>query len=324
MRGFIDTAGERLSIECSVPWVSELLEEAAAGELVQGRVAPGSVRVRIEADRRPFPTRRWELLARHAWRRAGEVVVENACTTGFDLHLAAGEEACEFTFRWRPPAREMAATWALRSRFHLLARAVLMQYPALWAAGIRGRVPLHASALELGVATPMVVAQSGIGRSTLVMQELQSGGRATGDNVAVADGARVWGLVEPMRVNGARGRRMPHGRREAPLPARAAELAPDSVIVLERSWPTGAALSDCRPEAAAAALVASVYMAGELRRYWGFAATLSAGTGLGQAHPPVAEVALEFASRLPCRTLNLGAHPRPLLAELLEGKEVAA
>ena len=65
---------------------------------------------------------------------------------GFDLRLRCGPEGVELTYRWRPPARDRAAAWALRSRFHLLARAVLMQYPALWWAGTRGRAPLHASA----------------------------------------------------------------------------------------------------------------------------------------------------------------------------------
>ena len=32
-------------------------------------------------------------------------------------------------------------------------------------------------------------------------------------------------------------------------------------------------------------------MAGELRRYWAFAATLALGTGLGGSHPPVEDVA---------------------------------
>ena len=37
-------------------------------------------------------------------------------------------------------------------------------------------------------------------------------------------------------------------------------------------------------------------MAGELRRYWSFAATLSAGTGVGNPHPPVMDVASAFAA----------------------------
>jgi hypothetical protein len=324
MRAHVDTAGERLSIDCELSWVAELLEEATAGALRRGPASSASVSVRVEANRRPFATRGWELLTRGTWCRGGEVVMENACTAGFDLHLSGTGEIPAFTFRRRPPAREKAATWALRSRFHLLARAVLVQYPALWAAGIRGRVPLHASAVTVGAATPMLVANSGIGRSTLLMRELETSGRTTGDNVAVGDGRTLWGLVEPVRMDGAHGRRMPHGRRETPLPARATALVPDCVVVLTRGRSTRAAVAACEPGAATGALVAGVYMAGELRRYWSFAATLSAGTGLGSRHPSIAKVATAFASRLPCLALDVGASPRPRLAELLGNVEVAA
>jgi hypothetical protein len=323
MRRMLDTAGERLTIDCRLPWVTALVDEGAAGAL--GDVSAGaSVRVRVEADRRPFPTRGWDMLTRGAWQRGGEVVVENACTAGFDLHLRCSDEIAEFTFRWRPPARDHTAAWVMRSRFHLLARAVLMQYPVLWWAGTRGRVPVHASACDTGTTTPLLVAQSGIGRSTLLLRQLRCGGRATGDNLAVTDGTTVWGLVEPMRVDGASGRRMPHGRRELPLPARAGALVPDCVVVLRRGGSGEPAVTSCEADAAAAALVTSTYAAGELRRYWGFAAILSAGMGLGPPHPPITEIAWAFASRLPCRTLAVAGAPVPGLAELLDHVEVAA
>src|SRR6185295_17819135 len=158
MNAFLDTAGERLAIECSLPWVMELIAEGAAGELRESEAAG-------------------------AWLREGELVIENACTAGFDLHLRHTAERAVFTYRWRPPARDRAAARILRSRFHLLARAILTQYPALWWAGTRGRAPLHASACVVGGATPLVTASSGIGRSTLVLGELRAGGRATGDNL---------------------------------------------------------------------------------------------------------------------------------------------
>ena len=214
MRGFLATAGERVLFECSLPWVNELIAEGAGGELSPGEAPGVSLRIHVEADRRPFETHGWELLSRGAWRRQGEVVVENACTSGFDLHLRQTADHAELTYRWGPPARERAAARVLRSRFHLLARAVLMQYPVLWWAGTRGRAPLHASGYAAGASTPLVTAQSGVGRSTLLLSELTSGGQATGDNLAVGDGKTVWGLVEPIRVEGGSGRRMPHGRHE--------------------------------------------------------------------------------------------------------------
>jgi hypothetical protein len=57
---------------------------------------------------------------------------------------------------------------------------------------------------------------------------------------------------------------------------------------------------------AARSLVAGTYAAGELRRYWAFAATLALGTGLGPAHPPVAAVAAGYADRLPCLRVRVG------------------
>ena len=324
MRGFLFTAGECVATESSLAWVADLVAEGTGGELRRFEAADASVHVQVEAVRHPFQTRGWELLTRGAWRRNGEVVLENACTAGFDLHLRCTPEQAEFTYRWRPPARDWAAARVLRSRFHLLARAVLMQYPALWWAGTRDRVPLHASACIARDSSPLVTAPSGVGRSSLVLRELESGGRATGDNLAVGDGTTVWGLVEPLRVEGGSGRRMPHGRSEAPMPGRVPEVVPDRLVVLERGPADHSSLLSCSRETAARALATSTYMAGELRRYWAFAATLSAGTGLGPAHPPVTEVAWAFAATLPCFSLVLGTGRRARLSELFSSAEVEA
>jgi hypothetical protein len=317
MARYLDTAGERIAIECSLPWVAELIAEGSGGQLAKS-VPPGvSINVHVEREREPFRTRGWEPLTRGAWRRQAEVVVENACTSGFDLHVCCTDQQATFTCRWRPPARDRAARRLLRSRFHLLARAVLLQYPALWWAGTRGRVPLHASACTAGGSIPLITAASGVGRSTLIMQEIASGARATGDNLAVGDGTRLWGLIEPVRVEGGSGRRMPHGRQEAPMPARAESLVPDSVVVLERGRSDASSLEPSSPMAAARSLITSTYMAGELRRYWAFAATLSAGTGVAPAHPAITDVASAFAATLPCFSLRLGRGPGTPLYELL-------
>jgi hypothetical protein len=323
MRLLLQTAGEHVSVESSLPWVTELLAESAAGELLAPDCPGPSVVIRVEDDRPPFPTRGLRLLARGAWSGGSEVVVENVCTSGFDLHVRAGGARAEFTYRWRPPPRDRIASRLLRSRFHLLVRAALLQYPALWWAGTRGRVPLHASACVAGAVTPLVVAQSGVGRSTLVLHELERGGFATGDNLAVGDGTTVWGVVEPVRVEGARGRAMPHGRNEAPMPRRVDALVPDTLVVLERGDAAVSVVSTLSTDLAARALVTSTYMAGELRRYWPFAALLSAGTGVGPAHPPIELVAADYVSTLPCLSLSLGARLAPL-SQLLAGLEVTA
>jgi hypothetical protein len=229
MRGSLDTAGVRLSVRCDVDWAARLIAEGCAGEL-RGEDVHAAATVHVEADRRPFDTTRWRLLTRGAWERDGELVLTDVCTTGFDLRVTHDAGRPAFTFRWRPRPRSRAAAWALRSRFHLLARAALIQFPALWWASVLGRAPLHASAVETAGGSLLVAAPSGVGRSTLLIHELKAGGRATGDNLGVSDGETVWGLVEPIRVDGgARGRRMPHGRREMPLAARAESLRPAAV-----------------------------------------------------------------------------------------------
>jgi hypothetical protein len=325
MLGVLETAGERVAIQCALPWVAELIEEGSAGELRPGNAHDPSVVVRVEADRAQFDTRGWEPLTRGAWHRRGAMVIENACTAGFDLHVSCAGDRVELDCRWRPPARDRAAARVLRSRFHLLARAVLMQYPALWWAGTRGRAPLHATACTTAGPAPLVTAASGVGRSTLLARELAAGG-CTGDNLAVGDGITVWGLVEPLRVQGAGGRRMPHGRQEAALRNRDVMADPDCVVVLERRAAGGPSLERCSGAQAARSLVTSTYMAGELRRFWGLAAALAAGTGRGPAHPEVADVAATFAQRLPCYVLTLGAQPGPCLSDLLSGAraEIAA
>jgi hypothetical protein len=324
MQGSLDTAGERVVFDCSLPWVAEVIVEGAGSELQHATHAEGTIAVRIEADGQPFADPSWELLARGVWRRHGEVVVENACTSGFDLHLDLTRECFELTYRWRPPIRDRVAARVLRSRFHLLARSVLMQYPALWVAGTRGRVPVHASALIVGSHRPLVTAASGIGRSTLVLGEVRAGAHATSDNLGVTDGMTVWGLVEPVRASGARGRRMPHGRRESSMPSRVDSVDPECIVVLERGREEHATLEPRSADQAARSLAAATYMAGELRRYWAFAATLAAATGRGPVHPEVTETVALFAAALPSFTLALGRRPADRALELLVADDLAA
>jgi hypothetical protein len=324
MRALLETAGERLAFDCSLDWVSDLIEAGAPGELHDLDGTASSLAVCIERSRRPFDVAGLIPIARGVWAHEGEVLIENACTAGFDLHLQVDRDIPEITCRWRPPARDRAAARLLRSRFHLLARAVLMQYPALWWAGTRGRVPLHASAWTDERSTTMVTAQSGIGRSTLTVRELAGGVRTTGDNLAVGDGITLWGVVEPMRVADGPGRRMPHGRREATLPDREPALVAESLVILVRRSAEDASLTPCSAEAAARALVTSTYMAGELRRYWAFAASLAAGSGVGPPHPAVGEIAAAFAGALPCFEFDPGRFGHDVtLSELLRSQRVA-
>lgn len=326
MRASLDTAGERVHIDCSLQWVANLIAESAPGELEPGHGAEVSptVYVRIESKRRAFDVEGWELLTRGAWRRDGEVVVEDACTSGFDVHLRCMRDRADFTFRWRPPPKTRAAAWVLRSRFHLLARAVLLQYPVMWRAAQRDRAPLHAPVCTAGPATALLGGAGGVGKSTLLKREVAAGGRINSDNVSVADGVTAWGLVEPLRIEGGPGRRMPHGRHEAPLPGRTAVLVPDRVIVLRRGRDREPLVRPCPPETAARLLTTCTYMAGELRRFWAFFSTLATGTGVGPAHPPVGDVAMRFADRLPAVEIVLGNQSQLSLTALIERLEVDA
>lgn len=317
------TAGECLAFDCSLGWVAELIAEGSAGELREADAPGDGVFIRVESARKAFETRGLTRLSRGAWHRQGQVVLENACASGFDLQVASDGDEWEFSYRWRPPVRDRVAKWLYPSRFHLLARTVLMQYPALWCAGLRGRAPLHASAWTNRDSTVLVTASSGIGRSTLLVHELEAGSSATGDNLAVGDGAALWGLVEPMRLDGGNGRRMTHGRREIAMTGRIEAVAPDAVVVLERGSTKQPALRLCGSEVAERALITNTYAAGELRRYWAFAATLAAGTGAGPAHPAVCEVASAFVAARPCFSLSLGARPGASLSRLLTAAEVA-
>jgi hypothetical protein len=324
MNATLETGGERLRITCAIPWVAELIEEAAAGELHRDDHHPASVDVNVESSNHAFEISSWEPLTRGAWRQQSEVVIEDACSSGFDVRLLGTREVTDFTFRWRPRLRGRAASTLLRSRFILLARAVLLQYPALWRASLRGRSPLHASACAMGDQQVLLAGPGGVGKSTLIAQELAAGGTAISDNLCVSDGITAWGVVEPIRVEGGTGRSMPHGRTEASLPGRLDSLTPNLVAVIRRGHDDVATVHSCRTDAVARSLVTGTYMAGELRRFWGYAATLSAGTGLGPSHAPVEAIARQLAARLPAVEIVLPRRPGMRLAELLNRVEAIA
>ncbi|MFL6048699.1 MAG: hypothetical protein ACJ738_02895 [Gaiellales bacterium] len=315
-----------IRIESDLDWVDELLTEGAAGQLEPSALQDGRpLLLRIEAEGRPFSRRGWEIVTRGVWRHGCETIFENVCATGFDLHLEVSGGTAAFTYRWLPAARARVMRVALGSRFHLLVRAALMQYPALWWAGTSDRAPLHASGIESRTCAALVTAAGGVGRSTLLLDELSRGNRVTGDNLGVSDGRRLWGLVEPVRVARAGGRRMPHGRSEMPMAGRVPELEPSCVVTLERGDHGGHPyLVPSSPEAAARALVTSTYMAGELRRYWAFAATLAASTGIGPAQSPVEAAASTLTANLPCWSLRLGRPGDRPLSDLLSEEEVNA
>lgn len=333
MRAELRTAGERVELICAVPRIGRVLAEGAAGQLTaHGSPAPADpgqpdVRVRVERSSAAFDVTGWRVLTRGAWHRPGQVIIKDACSSGLDLLVTVGEPTLDIVARWRPPIAGRVAAVLLSARGRLLIRAVLLQYPALWRSQQRGRAPLHASACGTGPAgqAMLLAGPGGVGKSTLVQGELTRGAVATCDNLCVSDGLFAWGVLEPLRVPAGvgrdrRGRRMPHGRREAAWPDRADRLLPDKLIVLVRGSGTPA-VAPCDPAEAARYLVAGTYMAGELRRYWAFAATLALGTGAGGTHPAIAETAAALSARLPCLKLTLGDRPGAPLRELVSTEQ---
>jgi hypothetical protein len=336
MRAELYTAGERMELRCAVPWIARVLAEGAAGQLAgPGADAPApagaapDVRVTVERSAAAFDVAGWQVLTRDAWCRAGQVVMRDACSSGLDLLVTADGATLDILARWRPRVTGRAAAAVLRARGRLLIRAVLLQYPALWRGQLRGRAPLHAAACGTGPGgqTVLLAGPGGVGKSTLVHGELTRGAVATCDNLCLSDGRFTWGVAEPLRVPAARalparalparGRRMPHGRREVPWPARAGRLLPDQLVVLVRGGSGTPTVACCDPAEAARHLTAGTYMAGELRRYWAFAATLALGTGAGESHPAVRETAAALSARLPCLKVVLGGRPGVPLRDLV-------
>jgi hypothetical protein len=193
---------------------------------------------------------------------------------------------------------------------------VLLHYPALWVGSTRGFAPLHAAAVQSCTGTALLAGPGGVGRSTLLMQALRAGAHACGDNLCASDGRTAHGLVEPVRMAGVGGRRMPHDRGECVLPGRVGCLVPDRLVLISRRTDVATQVQPVSAAHATRVLEAGTYAAGELRRYWSFAATLALGTGRGPAHPPVKAIAGAFA-RLPTLEITLGAPPPPPLDELI-------
>jgi hypothetical protein len=324
MERLVETAGEVLAVAAEPRWARSLLDLTFGGTPARPVAHPPSVRVLIERSRSPFDVQDARVVTRGAYLlRDGAVVFGDACGSGLDLRLHARAGTLEVSARYRPTAAVRIANRVLGTRFLLLARAVLTQYPVLWWAGVHGRAPLHVSAMSVGRRVVVLAGPSGVGKSTIVRQALAGGGHATSDNLAVSDGVDVFGLVEPLKSDTGRGRRTSHGRREEPLRSAAPRLSPDVVAVVSLGNGRPAVSRVDAPEAVRA-LVTSTYIAGELRRYWAFAATLAAATGLGPAHPPVAETAARLVERTATVSVALSRRQATEVTDLVRAAEAAA
>jgi hypothetical protein len=323
---FLRTAGECLCIEYAAGVPVARIAAGYAGEAYDDESAAGmpvSVHLVLESTHAPFRLRAGDRVTRGVWSDGSAVVIEDAGTSGFDLRCEPQGQVLQIRARWVPPARTRLANAALRQRATFLMRAALLHYPIMWWAGTHGRAPLHVSALQLPSAAPALAGPSGVGKSTLVEAELVHQGdggraRAAGDNLAVCDGRTVYGVVEPRRTLTGKGPRTSHGRRELSFTDRLPSVDPDRVIAVSLSESASVAhLQPLAPEEACRTLVTGTYMAGELRRYWPFAAALTAATGLGPVAPQVELAAHRLTSALPCLSLTLSRRTRTRLSSQL-------
>jgi hypothetical protein len=320
----VTTAGERVAVDCAIPRLTTLLTDGTAGELTEAPAADATVHLEVQAGRQPFSRDGWTLIGRGTWAAPPRALVTDACSSGFDLLIEPSGSTLHVAARYRPAAHTRAANMMLGGRFRLLAIQTLLHYPVLWWASLRGRVPLHVSVTSGTDGVTMIAGPGGVGKSTLLSAGLAHGEIATADNLCACDSRTAYGLVEPLRVQGGSGPAAPHGRTESRLAGRVPCLEPDRLVVLRRGTAeVGTAVGPLSPAEAARELVAGTYMAGELRRFWQFTATLALATGMGSAHPDVSGVAALLAARLPCIEVRV-AHGSPApIGELLRMAGVA-
>jgi hypothetical protein len=320
LEGILGSAGERVMLTCRPRRLAGVLTGAVGGELT----APDdrfTMAIAIEDHDAPYSVAGFEQVARDAWRRGPETVFTNVSSSGFDLKLLLDGDRPSFTFRRRPPMRVRAAG-LLAARSRQLTLLTLLAYPTMWWAVRNGRSPVHVSAFDAAGRVILVAGASGVGKSTVLRQELTAGARPISDNLCVTDGRLVWPVAEPMRVQGRGGARAPHGRSEVSIRDRAHEATPDAIVALRRG---PASVRHLEPHAAARAVAAGTYTAGELRRFWTFAASLASATGAGPAHPPVAAAAEALANAAPCFEVSRPAPDGPSVSALIarRGAEAA-
>lgn len=307
------TAGVTVRVDSPHPAWRALAAEACAGQAL----GPGPCDVDVVVAPRGEPDRTGLcVVTRGAVGDGSRVVLSDACGSGLDLEVSVRDDTLHVVAWPRPTWRHRGLGLLVPDRRVLLHRAALIQYPALWWAGVRGLVPLHVCAATVAGTAVVIAGPGGVGKSTL-LATLTDSDTPVSDNLCAAGPDRVHGLLEPVRDEQGTGRRMPHGRHERAWTRRADSLAPQRIIVLQRGDPNRLVVRPATPEAAARELAAGTYAAGELRRYWAFAATLALGLGLGPAHPPVAAVSETLAHAIPCTVAQLPAAPRTTLADLV-------
>lgn len=301
------TAGLRLELcSTSARWIRFAREAFGGHELgpTDGAARP-DVRVVVEVGAAPFPRPGMRSLTRGAWSDGARVLLEDACTSGVDLLVMPGEDHLDVEARYRPSWSTRALGRLAPDRAVLLLRDALLLYPAMWWAGRSGAAPLHVSAVRVANQVVALAGPGGVGKSTLVHAAMAGGAWPVSDNLCIGTATQLAGVLEPLRVEGGTGRKMPHGRREIGWLRRLAQGEVEQMLLLRRGGEDRVEVGPMDPRAAADVVVGGTYAAGELRRFWAFAATVALGTGIGPVHPPVDAVAAGLCSSVPCHEVRL-------------------
>ncbi len=307
MNLYCRTAGLTLGVTTGSARWQRFVREAFAGK--EQQAAPADLHVVIAESSEQFSRRGLDPLARGAWSDGSSVVIENACSSGVDLRVCANGGRLEVEARSRPGWATRGLATVAPARAHLLLRSAILQYPAMWWAGVSGAVPVHVSGIRIGGMSVAIAGPGGVGKSTLLRDAMSQGGQGVSDNLCVGRGVVIHGVLEPLRADGGEGRRMPHGRRESVWTDRLDSIEVERILVLRRGSGSSLVVRPVDAQTTSRVIVGGTYAAGELRRYWGFAALLALGTGLGPAHPPIVDAAAHLARAVPCAEVIL---PRTL------------
>ncbi len=340
------SCGLTIEVEATSSW-SGLVERALGGPVAMTRGEqqdlPGcrpsdergqpDICVTVESTSAAFTLNGLHPVTRGAYGNGHRMVLFDACGSGLDLLIEPSPDVLHVIARHRPGARHRALHLAAPARTELLRRAALLQYPSLWWAGVRNdAVPLHVSAARIGREGVVVAGPGGVGKSTLLHGLARDDGTPVSDNLCTYAGDLLHGLPEPVRVEAVRehGQRrrhrsaMPHGRVEQAWEVREPAVRPSLVLVLRRGGAGVTTVDRATSDLAVRTLTAGTYAAGELRRYWAFSATLALGTGLGAAHPAIADRARDLCRQADCVVVVLGSQPGSSLADIVEAARTTA
>src|SRR5260221_1741968 len=105
----VTTAGERVLVDCAVGWLSTLLAEATAGELAMAAASDETVRLEIQAGRRPFDRGGLTPIGRGTWAAPPRALIVDACLSRVDLHVQPPGPGLQAATRFRPSPRTLTA-----------------------------------------------------------------------------------------------------------------------------------------------------------------------------------------------------------------------